>query len=150
MARRQRVRVVLDTMVVIRGARAFRQQPPVPTTAELRLLVGWINDPTVFDWLYSEPILAEYRTILRRLNLLQQAGIVIAAQDLGRFSPDPQDDPFYHCALAGQAAYIITDNVADFPPLRGRKRPQILTPAEAVVRLYLDRRRGGGEGAGRT
>jgi predicted nucleic acid-binding protein len=161
MARRQRVRVVLDTMVVIQGARAFRQQPPASTTAELRLLVGWINDATAFDWLYSKPILAEYRTVLRRLNvpphaagrfvnLLWQAGIVIAAQDLGRFSPDPQDDPFYHCALTGQAAYIITDNVADFPPLPGRKRPQILTPAEAVMRLYLDRRRGGGEGAGRT
>jgi predicted nucleic acid-binding protein len=152
MARRARVRVVIDTMVVIRGARAFRQQPPATTTPELQLLVGWIEDAAVFDWLYSAPILAEYRAILRRLrvpphaagrfvNLLRQAGIAVAERDLGPFSPDPHDDPFYHCALTGQAVYIITDNVTDFPPLPRRKHPQILTPAEAVVRLRLDRRR---------
>jgi hypothetical protein len=36
---------MIDTMVVIRGARAFRQQPPVPTTPELRLLLGWVVIP---------------------------------------------------------------------------------------------------------
>jgi hypothetical protein len=69
MARRRHWRVVLDTMVVIRGARAFRQMLPEPTTAELRLILSWIEDDAVFDWLYSLPILEEYRTILRRLNL---------------------------------------------------------------------------------
>jgi predicted nucleic acid-binding protein len=148
MARRRRVRLVIDTMVVIRGARAFRQQPPAATTAELRLMRGWIDDEALFDWLYSQPILDEYRTILRRLNvpahaagrfvnLLRQGGIEVVVRDLGRFSPDPQDDPFYHCAIAGNAAYIVTDNVRDFPPLQHRKRPQIITPAEAAERLGL-------------
>ena len=97
MARRRRLRLVIDTMVVIRGARAFRQQPPVPTTAELQLLLGWIDDETLFDWLYSPPILDAYRTIPRRLkvpahaagrflNLLGQAGIAVEARDLGPFS----------------------------------------------------------------
>jgi predicted nucleic acid-binding protein len=148
MARRRRLRLVIDTMAVVRGARAFRQQPPAPTTAELRLMRGWINDEAWFDWLYSQPILDEYRTILRRLNvpahavgrfvnLLRQGGIEVAVRNLGRFSPDPQDDPFYHCAIAGNAVYIVTDNVRDFPPLQHRKRPQIITPAEAVERLSL-------------
>jgi predicted nucleic acid-binding protein len=148
MARRRRLRLVIDTMAVIRGARAFRQQPPAPTTAELRLMRGWIDNEVLFDWLYSQPILDEYRTILRRLNvpahaagrfvnLLRQGGMEVEVRDLGRFSPDPQDDPFYHCAIAGDAAYIVTDNVSDFPPLQHRKRPQIITPAEAVERLGL-------------
>src|SRR5262249_8297435 len=147
MARRRRVRWVIDTMVVIRGARAFRQHPPVPATPELRLLLGWVDDETLFDWLYSAPILEEYRTILCRLkvpghavgrfpNPLGQVGIAVPVPDLGSFSPDPQDDPFYHCAIAGQAEAIVTDNVRDFPRLPGRTRPQILPPAAAVVRLW--------------
>ncbi len=147
MARRRRGRWVIDTMVVIRGARAFRQHPPAPATPELRLLLGWVDDETLFDWLYSPPILEEYRTILRRLkvpahaagrflNLLGPVGIAVPVRDLGAFSPDPQDDPFYHCAIAGQAEAIVTDNVRDFPPLPSRPRPQILTPAAAVVRLW--------------
>jgi predicted nucleic acid-binding protein len=148
MVRRRRLRLVIDTMAIIRGARAFRQRPPAPTTVELRLMLGWIDDEGSFDWLYSQPILDEYRTILRRLNvparaagrfvnLLRHAGIEVEVRDFGRFSPDPWDDPFYHCAIAGNAAYIVTDNVNDFPPLQHRKSPRIITPAEAVERLGL-------------
>jgi len=43
---------------------------------------------------------------------------------------------FYHCALAGHADAIVTDNVADFPPVPGRKRPAILTPVAAVAQLW--------------
>lgn len=147
MARRRRRQWVIDTMVVIRGARAFRQQPPVPTTPELQLLLGWMHDEALFDWLLSRPILEGYRAVLRRLkvprpavgrflNLLRQAGIEVEARDLGSFSPDPDDDPFYHCALAGHADAIVTDNVTDFPPVPGRTRPAILTPAAAVVQLW--------------
>src|SRR5262249_55088280 len=98
MARQRRLQLVIDTMVVIRGARAFRQQPPAPTTPELRLLLGWVDDVHLFDWLYSPPILDEYRAILRRLkvpahavgrflNLLRVAGIAVETHDLGPFSP---------------------------------------------------------------
>ena len=147
MARRRRVRWIIDTMVVIRGARAFRQQPPAPTTPELRLLLGLVDDARLFDWVYSPSILDEYRAILRRLrvpahalgrflNLLRAAGIAVAEHDLGTFSPDPQDDPFYHCALMGHADAIVTDNLGDFPPVPGRRRPAILTPAAAVTWLW--------------
>jgi len=144
--RRQLGRVVIDTMVVIRAARAFRQQPPEPRTSELQLVLAWRDDPEAFTWLFSQEILDEYRELLRRLkvprhavgrfiNLLAQGGEEVAGHLAGEFSPDPKDDPFYHCALAGDADYIITDNLRDFPPLSGRKRPRIITPKEASALL---------------
>jgi predicted nucleic acid-binding protein len=148
MARHRRLgRVVVDTSVVIRAARAFRQQPPEPNTPELRLVLAWRDDPEVFTRLYSQEILTEYCEILRRLkvprnaagqfiNLLAQGGEEITEPATGEFSPDPKDDPFYHCALGGDAGYIIADNVRDFPPVRNRKRPRIITPAGAVAKLW--------------
>jgi predicted nucleic acid-binding protein len=139
MARRRRLgRVVVDTSVVIRAARAFRQQPPERNTPELRLVLAWRDNPEVFTWLYTQEILTEYREILRRLKVPRNAAgrfINLLAQG-GEFSPDPKDDPFYHCALGGDADYIITDNVRDFPPVRNRKRPRIITPSHAVARLW--------------
>lgn len=149
MARPRRLgRVVVDTSVAVRAARAFRQQPPAPNTPELKLILAWRDDPDVFTWLYSHEILTEYREILQRLkvprhaagrfiNLLSEAGEEIVETVLGEFSPDPKDDPFYHCAIGGDADYIITDNVRDFPPIPGRKRPRIILPTEAVKRLAL-------------
>ena len=149
MARRRRLgRVVVDTSVVVRAARAFRQQPPEPGTPELKLIIVWRDDPEVFTWLYSQEILGEYREILRRLkvpknaagrfvNLLSQGGEEVTQPAGGEFSPDPKDDPFYHCAIAGDADYIITDNVRDFPPIPGKKRPRIIKPTDAVGLLRL-------------
>lgn len=138
--RRARARLVIDTMVVIRGARAFRQQPPAPNSAELSLILAWLENDA-FVWLYSEEILDEYSEVLRRLkvprqavgrfvNLLRAGGALITPMERAAYSPDPKDDPFYHCALAGDADYIVTDNLRDFPPLAHRKRPQIVTPGE--------------------
>lgn len=149
MARRRKLgRVVVDTSVVIRAARAFRQHPPPPNTPELKLVLAWRDDPEIFTWLYSLEILAEYREILQRLkvprhaagrfiNLLSQGSEEVIAPATGEFSPDPKDDPFYHCALGGDADYIVTDNLKDFPPIPGRKRPRIVSPQEAVELLLL-------------
>lgn len=146
--RRRLGRVVIDTSVAIRAARAFRQQLPAPSTPELKIVLAWRDEPEIFTWLYSQDILTEYREILRRLkvprhaagrfiNLLGQAGEEVTEPVAGEFSPDPKDDPFYHCALGGDADYIITDNVRDFPPVLGKKRPRIITPKQAVELLLL-------------
>ena len=74
MARHRRLgRVVVDTFILIRAARAFRQQPPEPNTPELRLVLTWHDDPEVFTWLYTQEILTEYREILRRLEVPRNA-----------------------------------------------------------------------------
>jgi predicted nucleic acid-binding protein len=146
--RRKRLRLVIDTMAVIRGARAFRQKPPVPDTPELILILSWVEDEHAFEWLFSEAILEEYREVLRRLrvprnaagrfiNRLHEAGVLVEVRERGEYSPDPKDDPFYHCAIGGGADYIVTDNTRDFPPVKGRKKPVVLTPAEAVQILLL-------------
>ena len=138
--RRARARLVIDTMVVIRGARAFRQQPPDPNSVELSLILAWLEEDA-FVWLYSAEILDEYTEVLRRLtvprqavgrfvNLLRAGGELVTPTERAEYSPDPQDDPFYHCALAGDADYIVTDNLRDFPPLANRKRPRIFMPNE--------------------
>jgi len=70
------------------------------------------------------------------LTCSRQAGSSLEVREQGRFSPDPKDDPFYHCAIAGEADYIVTDNISDFPPVKGRKRLRIITPSEAVELVF--------------
>jgi hypothetical protein len=72
----------------------------------------------------------------RFINLLSQSAEEVTEPATGEFSPGPKDDPFFNCALGGDADYIITDNVRDFPPVRNRKRPRIITPAAAVAKLW--------------
>src|SRR5262245_66245490 len=105
MSRRRRLgRVVVDTSVVIRAARAFRQQPPEPNTPELRLVLAWRDDPEIFTWLYTQEILTEYREILRRLKVTRKAAgrfIKSLSQNAeeatepaaGGFTPGPKDGP---------------------------------------------------------
>lgn len=146
--RKKRLRLVIDTMAVIRGARALRQKLPDADAPELILILSWVEDERVFDWLFSETILQEYSEVLRRLkvprnavgrfiNLLREAGVLIEGEGRGEYSPDPKDDPFYHYAIDGDADYIVTDNIRDFPPVRGRKKPVILSPKEAIQALSL-------------
>ena len=74
MARRgKRLRLVIDTMAVIRGARAFRQKPPAPDTPELIRILSWVEDEHAFEWLLSETILEEYREVLRHLKVPRNA-----------------------------------------------------------------------------
>lgn len=116
MARRSRLRLVIDTMVLIRGARALRQKPPQPETPEQRIILGWIEE--LFDWLYTQPILDEYRAVLQRLkaprsatgrfiNLLGEAGTRVEAKGEGSFSPDPKKTL---SIIAGSQAVLITSS----------------------------------------
>jgi predicted nucleic acid-binding protein len=141
---------VIDTNVVVRGIRAFRQQPPEPKTPELLLLSSWIEDEETFDWLYSTEILEEYRDVLRRLkvrpnvvgsfvNLLRQAGVPVKLRETGSYSPDEADDMFYHCALGGGASLIVTDNSRDFPPLTSRKSPKVVKAQEGLRLVFRGR-----------
>lgn len=147
MTRHRYFRLVLDTMVVVRGARALRQQPPPVIRPELRIIDGWLEDKTLFEWFYTQQVIDEYREVLSRLgvphsavgrliNVLRRNAVEVEAVDTGSFSPDPKDDLFYHCAIAADADYIVTDNLSDFPPLMDKKRPVIVTPTEMEKLLF--------------
>lgn len=97
--------------------------------------------------LYDDRILHEYRQVLRRprfgfsaasiglfLEFLETEGEHLVARPLRPMSGDPSDQPFLEVALSGQADFLVTGNLRDYPkkqlgPLR------VLSPREAVVRL---------------
>jgi len=49
---------------------------------------------------------------------------------------DPDDDRFLECALAAQAAYLVTGNVRHFP--KDYKPVAIVTPRELLQHLIAD------------
>lgn len=66
----------------------------------------------------------------RLLNLIREAAEEVQPRIAGRFSPDPKDEVFFQCAVAGRADFIVTLNPKDFP--HGKQRFQIVSPAELL------------------
>jgi len=67
------------------------------------------------------------REVLTKLEKDGEAVDTTGHRDLGL--PDPDDEPFLAAALAGQADYLVTGNLADFPAAR-RRGCEVLSPAE--------------------
>ena len=114
-------RVVLDTnylmsaMLSSRGASAK--------------LIDWLTrDEEYFQLLVSQSIWDEYRTVANWLIphtrqrekarilqvLLSQSEHVLPAINL-TICPDPSDNRFLECAVAGHADYLVTKNIRHFP-----------------------------------
>jgi predicted nucleic acid-binding protein len=66
---------------------------------------------------------------------MQDGGLLIASPPRGSFSPDPKDDPFFQCAIAGEADYIVTDNLRHFSR-SGLTKPEIILPEKAIALLF--------------
>jgi len=49
------------------------------------------------------------------LDLLRRRGNLCNPQSTARISPDPDDDKFIACALAGKADVLVTGNKRHFP-----------------------------------
>lgn len=127
-------RGVVDTSVVVAGIAAFKERPPVSSSA--KFLRDWL-DHAGFNWLITEEILAEYKAVLSRLrvrrsvvgtliNLLREEAEFVEVRSTTEVSPDPGDDPFCACAEAGGAAFIVTLNPKDFP--QRKLRAKVITP----------------------
>jgi putative PIN family toxin of toxin-antitoxin system len=128
------MRVVLDTNVVVSGLLSAKGNPAQVLALALAGAVQIAHD---------HRILAEYADVLARpkfkfdkkrvrevLTKLEEDGLAVDAsteQDLEL--PDPDDEPFLAVALAGQADYLVTGNLADYPAER-RRGCMVVSPAE--------------------
>lgn len=133
-------RGIVDTSVLVAGIAGFKSTGIAPKNLSAELLRDWIEGDT-FVWLVSDEILLEYKRVLGRLgvrraligkivNLLREQAELVPASFLQNISPDPGDDPFCGCAVAGRADFIVTLNPKDFP--QSLLSAHVIKPGERI------------------
>jgi predicted nucleic acid-binding protein len=111
-----------------------------PANDSAMLLRDWIEDDT-FVWLMTEDILEEYTAVLaelrvrpaivgRLVNLLREQAEWIEPRRTVEADPDPGDSPFWTCADAGDADFVVTLNRRDFP--QARLRARVIGPGDPL------------------
>lgn len=113
------IRAVIDTNVLVSAM--------ISSAGNEALLVMAINQGLVTPF-FSPEILEEYSNVLLRprfafpaedvnalLDLLHRRGNLIDPVPMTHTSPDPEDDKFIACALAGKAEFVVTGNKRHFP-----------------------------------
>jgi predicted nucleic acid-binding protein len=137
----------------VAGISGFRSGHVSSSNPSALLLRGWIDRAT-FTWLLSEEILSEYKGVLRRLNvrretigtlinLLREEAELIAPGTGGGISPDQGDDPFCACAGEGNADFLVTLNLRDFPQNALTAKvclPETLMPSGRVTQRKTTRK----------
>lgn len=127
------MKIVLDTNVVVSGLLNSQGNPAQVLTLALAGAVQACHD---------ERILAEYAEVLARprfkfdpkrvrevLNKIETDGLAVDASgesDLGL--PDTDDEPFLAVALAASVDFLVTGNLADYPPDK-RRGCAVVSPA---------------------
>jgi putative PIN family toxin of toxin-antitoxin system len=120
------IRVVLDTNVLVS---AHLREEGLEATVFLLALSRRIT------LCVSAPVLAEYAGVLRRrkfsldpdritrsLEQTRSASRRVQPKRTLTVCPDPEDNCFLECAVAGGADYLITGNTRHFPPKWGKTR----------------------------
>lgn len=113
------IRVVLDTNIIVSAL----LQPLGPPAQIFLLAIGGSNQLCM-----SGDVYAEYEDVIRRPRLRRAEDVIAATlqtvrerslwvrpTEAVRACLDPDDDIFLECAQAGQANYLVTGNVKDFP-----------------------------------
>ena len=137
------MRVVIDTNVVIS---ALLSSTGIPA----QILEAWRLD--AFELVVSEPILAEYHKALSYEPVLARhrmsheeiaeivegfrefAVLIEPNQKIEAIPDDPEDNKFLECALAGEAAYVVSGD-AHLLALRHYQDIQILSPTAFLALL---------------
>ena len=131
------MKVVLDTNVLVSGLLNSRGNP----ATILRLALN-----RAFQSCHDKRMLAEYSEVLARprfkfdpirvrsvLTKLEADGLSFVPSNELLDLPDPDDEPFLAVALASSADYLVTGNIADYPPAKCQGM-RVVTPAEFVAR----------------
>ena len=127
------MKIVLDTNVVVSG---LLQAQGNPAQVLALVLSGAIQI------CHDKRILAEYAEVLARprfkfdpkrvrevLNKIETDGLAVdAAGESNLNLPDPDDEPFLAVALAASADFLVTGNLADYPPDK-RRGCAVVSPA---------------------
>jgi putative PIN family toxin of toxin-antitoxin system len=127
------MKIVLDTNVVVSGLLQSLGNPALVFRLTLAGAVRVCHD---------ESILAEYAEVLARprfkldpkrvreeLTKLETDGLTIDASGQPDLKlPDPDDEPFLAVALAASADFLVTGNLADYPPAK-RRACVVISPA---------------------
>lgn len=129
---------MLDTNVLVSGLLS-----PFGPPGEI---VRMVSSGTVILCLDAR-IRSEYEAVLARprfgfdpdavaalLDYVDFASETCASQPLASRLPDPDDEPFLEVALACSADFLVTGNVAHFPP-ESRSGVQVVSPAEFIERF---------------
>jgi predicted nucleic acid-binding protein len=109
----------------VAGISGFREPFVAGRNSSADVLYRWVERNN-FVWLITEDILEEYKGVMKRLrvrpnligkvvNLLGERAEEIKIHPSAEISPDPKDDPFCLCSEQGNADFIVTLNLKDFP-----------------------------------
>ncbi len=130
-----RPRCVIDTNVLISGAISDKGKPNRVVSYVLRhgtLLASTETFEELRTRLRGKQRFRKYLTLQEidaHLNLIYTGSHFINITETITACSDPDDDKFLELAVSGDADYLITGNIKDFPPSPFRDIP-ILRPAE--------------------
>jgi len=127
------MKIVLDTNIVVSGLLQSQGNPARVLTLALAGAV---------QVCHAARILAEYSEVLARprfkfdpkrvrevLNKIAADGLAINASGESNLDlPDADDEPFLAVALAASADFLVTGNLADYPPGK-RQGCAVVSPA---------------------
>jgi predicted nucleic acid-binding protein len=138
--RKRKPRAVVDTSVLVAGISGFREPFVSGRNPSADVLHRWAERNN-FVWLVTGDILDEYKEVLKRLgvrpsligkviNLIRERAEGVKVRSSAEISPDPKDDAFCLCAESGDADFIVTLNLKDFP--EGRLKSKVVPPGELI------------------
>ena len=129
------LRCVIDTNVLISGALSRAGKPNRAISYVIRhgtLLASRATFDELQSRLRTKPRFRKYLTpeeIEGYLRRIYAASLLIDVTETVEVCADPDDDKFLELALSGQAEYLVTGNIKDFPPSPFRGLP-IVRPAK--------------------
>jgi len=134
------MRIVLDTNVVVS---ALLKKGSVPS-----VVLDIALDPKI-TLIYNTAILAEYIKVLHYpkfqftkeeifdfVNYVRSEGLLVELRPLSKHLPDRSDDIFLSAAIRGEADFLITGNIKDFPSSL-RENIKVTTPIQ-FLEIYSD------------
>ena len=113
------IRVVLDTNIIV-SALLQPLGPPaqiflLAIGGSIQLCMSGMSMPNTRTLSAGHDFAATEDVIAATLQTIRESSLWVRPTEAVRACADPDDDIFLECAQAGQANYLVTGNVKDFP-----------------------------------